>query len=281
MDKSRILDTLFKILCCIITLLGMIPIIHMLVTITLRGSKVIAKVGIVDFLTAPPPAPGSNELGGIGTAIMGTIILLIISMIIGIPLSLILAILVVEFKESLFAKITRYFVKTLIGIPTIAVSMLIYTLVVVPMGGASAIAGGIALAIVLLPYATTYIETCFESVPQEYKEAGYALGMKRLLIILKIILPITRRCVVTSIVLSTARAIGETSPLLFTAGAAHYTYPTSLTDPVSSVTLLIFEYGLSPFKNLVDVAWGAALVLTLSYFLVLIAVRLGVKGVVL
>lgn len=279
MDRARALDTLFKALCGITAFLGMALVIHMLVTIVIRGSGAIAKVGLVDFLTMPPPPPESGRLGGIGPAIMGTAILIALSALIGVPLSLALAVLAVEFSESLTSRAVRYLVKALVGVPTIAVSMLVYTLIVVPMGGASAMAGGIALAIVLLPYATTYIETCFESVSREYRDAGYALGMKRALVVLKIVLPMAKRCVVTSIILSIARALGETSPLLFTAGSAHYTYPTSLTDPVSSITLLIFEFGLSPFRNLIEIAWGAALVLTLTYLLVLTTVKLSVKGV--
>ncbi len=279
MDRDRAIDSLFKALCCTLAFLGIVPVLHMLITVAVRGSETIARVGLLRFLTDVPPAPGSSELGGIGPAIVGTAMLVAISMCIGVPLSLALAILAVEFSESPISRAVRFLARTLVGIPTIAVSMIVYLLVVIPLGGASALAGGIALAIVLLPYATTYIETCLESVPKEYREAGFALGMKRLTVALRVVLAMARKCIAVSIVISAARALGETAPLLFTAGSAHYSYPSSLLDPVSSITLLIFEFGLSPFKPLIDTAWGAALVLTLAYLLVLLGVKLGVKGV--
>ena len=279
MARDRAMDTLFKVVCCALAALGIAPVVHMIATVAIKGGETIAKVGLLRFLIDVPPAPGSNEAGGIGPALVGTAMLLAVSMAIGIPLSLVLAILAVEFSESAVSKAVRFLARTLVGVPTIAVSMLIYSLVVIPMGGASALAGGIALAIVLLPYATTYIEMCLEHVPKTYRDAGYSLGMKRITMVRKVVLGMAKKCIAVSVVISAARAIGETSPLLFTAGSAHYTYPSSLLDPVSSITLLIFEFGLSPFKPLIDTAWGAALILTLAYLLVLLGVKLGMKGV--
>ncbi len=279
MDRDRVVDVVFKIFLCVLTALGLAPALHMIFYTIARGAVVICRTGVARFLTDVPPPPGTNELGGIGPALLGTAILTAISIAIGVPLALALAILATEFSDTLIAKIVRFLSKAMMGVPTIAISMLVYTLIVVPMGGASALAGGIALAIVLLPYATTYIETCLESVPVEYREAGFALGMKKREVVTRVVLSMCRRCIAIGIVLSVARALGETSPLLFTAGSAHYVYPKSLTDPASSITLLIFEFGLTPFRNLIDVAWGAALVLIISYFLTLIAVRFAIRGV--
>lgn len=278
MAGGRALDKVFGIATGLATALCVAPFIFVLATVIERGVRAVARVGIARFLTSIPPAPGSG-LGGIGPALAGTVVLTCLTTLIGVPIALATALLVVEFPKSLFARVVRACCKSLMEVPTVLISMVVYALVVVPMGSASAIAGALALAMIMVPYASTYMEMHLESVPPRYREAGFALGMSRAGVALRVCAGIAARGIAVGIAMGVARALGETAPLLFVAGGSHYAYPTTLLSPVDSLTLLIYDFATSPYPNLVEVAWGAAFVLCLAYLAIFAAVRLLTKEV--
>jgi len=277
--RKKLIDRAFVAVIALLSAVGIAPLFYILASVAIRGAETIARVGLWRFLTAIPPAPGSHGLGGIGPALAGTLILTALSTLIGVPISIGVALLVVEFPNLFISRAVRALSKTFMEIPTILLSMLVYTLVVVPMHTPSAIAGALALSLVMIPYTTTYLETYLESVPPIYREAGYAIGMTKAGVALRVVMGIARKGVLLGIVMGVARALGETAPLLFTAGGSHYAYPTSLTGPVDSITLLIFDFAMTPYTNLIRVAWGAALVLVAMYLAVFLAIKLLVKEV--
>ena len=277
-SAKKVMDTLFAILLATCLCLCLAPFASILASTLLRGAKAIARVGLLRFLTAPPPAPGVG-VGGVGPAFAGSVVMTCLTTLIGVPISIAVAVLVTEFPKSRFARVVRALCKALMEVPTILLSMAVYVLVVVPMGSASALAGAVALALIMIPYTTTYIESQLEAVPLRYREAGYAIGLTKAGVALRISAGIAARGIAVGIVMGVARALGETAPLLFTAGGSHYAYPTSVLSPVDSLTLLIYDFATSPYPNLVSVAWGAALVLTVMYLAMFFAVKVLVKEV--
>ncbi len=276
---ERVKNWLFTAAVTAVSLIAVAPLFHIVWAVASRGYRVIAEVGLIKFLTSLPPAPASGRLGGIGPAVAGTALLTALSTLISVPVSLAVSILAVEFPENPLSRMVRVLSKAFMEVPTILLSMLIYALVVIPMHTPSAIAGSLALSLVMIPYMTAYLEAGLEAVPETYREAGYSIGMGRAGVTLNVVLGIARKSVLLGIVMGMARALGETAPLLFTAGGSHYSYPMGPGMPVDSLTLLIFDFALTPYSNLNSVAWGAALVLLTSYLMIFLAVKLLVKEV--
>lgn len=275
---KKVLDLLFATFLSVCLAACLAPFVSIVISTLVHGVNAIARVGLFRFLTAPPPAPGAGA-GGIGPALAGSVVMTCLTTLIGVPVSIAVAVLVTEFPRSRFAQVVRALCKALMEVPTILLSMAIYVLVVIPMGSASALAGAVALSLIMIPYTTTYIENQLEAVPLRYREAGYAIGLTKAGVALRISAGIAARGVAVGIVMGIARALGETAPLLFTAGGSHYAYPTSLTSPVDSLTLLVYDFATSPYSNLIGIAWGAALVLTLIYLAIFFVVRILVKEV--
>ncbi len=276
--RRRLLkDAAFKAAVVVLGVLALAPIFHVIYTVTVKGAPVVARAGI-DFFTETPAPPGSERVGGIAPAIVGSVWLAILSTMIGIPLAFLLALFLYEFRESRLARAARVFVMSLLEIPTILVGMLVYTVVVVPLGGFSVVAGALALAIVMLPYVATYVERALDSVPSTYREAALSLGLTRARTAM-IIAGIARRGILAGFLIGFAKAIGETAPLLFTVGSARNSVTLSPLEPGDAVPLLIFQFVATPYKNWIDLAWGAAFILTLTVLTVMVLLRLIVREV--
>ncbi len=271
-------DLLFRFVLLAVTSLPLIALAHLLATIMLRGGEALLKGGI-QFLTSLPPRPGSGEVGGIGPSLVGTLILTLMSTALGFPISVALGVLIFEFPNSLVARAARLVSESLMELPTILVGMLVYVLIVVPSGTFSALAGAVALAVIMVPYVTTYVEESLKAVPSTYREAAYALGLSRGKVVFKIVLGIARRGVLAGGIMGVARAMGETAPLLFTVGGVRNHYVLNPLRPSDAIPLLIYEYATSPYPNWHLVAWGAALTLVATYFAVFFLSRLVVKEV--
>ena len=180
--------------------------------------------------------------------------------------------------------------KSLSSVPTIAVSMAMFSLVVVlvntipelraflnPAG--SALTGSLALVIIALPFSYTYFSTFLRSVPATYKEAAYSIGMSRWAVIVRVVIPVIKKSILVAVLMTMARIMGETAALLFTAGRYRSGLPASIISPVDAIPLLIFDYILSPFEVWRRVAWGATLILLLFYMLIFFVVKVVVKEV--
>ncbi len=207
-------------------------------------------------LPTPVDVPG----GGMVNAIVGTLILIGIGGAIGIPIGIFAGTYLAEFGKNRFAYVVRFLSDVLSGVPSIVVGIVAWTLVVVPMHGFSALAGGIALAILMIPTITRTTEEMIKLVPDSYREAGLALGIPRWKTTLRIVLKTASKGIATGVLLGLARAAGETAPLLFTALGNRF-WSTNIFQPIASLTVYIYEYAKSPFKSWNDQAWTAALVL--------------------
>jgi phosphate transport system permease protein len=220
-------------------------------------------------LPTPVDVPG----GGMVNAIVGTLILIGIGGAIGIPIGILAGTYLAEFGKNKFGTLVRFLSDVLSGVPSIVVGIVAWTLVVVPMHGFSALAGGIALAILMIPTITRTTEEMIRLVPDSYREAGLALGIPKWKTTLMIVLKTASKGIATGVLLGLARAAGETAPLLFTALGNRF-WSTNIFQPIASLTVYIYEYAKSPFKSWNDQAWTAALVLILLISLLSLLFRI-------
>ncbi|MGC9002423.1 MAG: phosphate ABC transporter permease PstA [Dictyoglomus sp.] len=213
-------------------------------------------------LPKPPGVPG----GGIGNALLGTFILTLLASIIGIPLGIMVGVYVNEYGAGRLAWWTKFLAEVLTSFPTIIIGVFVYLVVVVPMKSFSALAGGIALSIIMLPIVAKAADESIKMVPISLREAAYALGVPKWRTILKVVIPSASSGIITGIIIAIARAMGETAPLLFTSLNNVY-WSVSLTKPIGSLTVTIFNYATSPYDDWRHMAYASALVLV---FIVLV-----------
>ncbi len=269
--KRRIfVDKVMKGVLFLAFILVLVPLLNIIFMVIINGLEVILKP---EFYLEEGRSPIVNE-GGIAHALVGTLIVTTIGSIIGIPLGLIVGIYLGEFGKNGLGEIVRLFVETMAGIPTIISGIVAYALIVVTMNGFSALAGGIALGIIMIPIIARTTDEMIRLVPDEHREAAHALGLNTSTTVLNVVLPSARKGIVTGILLAVARVMGETAPLLFTAlYTQHLNF--NLTYPVATLTTLIFTYGISPFDYWQKLAWGAAFLLLVLNLVIVLLVRHG------
>ncbi|MBW9220200.1 phosphate ABC transporter permease PstA [Methanothermococcus sp. SCGC AD-155-N22] len=269
--KLRVLkEKIFLITLGTLTLLAILPLFHIIISIFLKGAPVIAERGL-SFITE------TFSNGGIGPAIVGTLILTFTATIVGVPLAFLAGTYVYEFPESLVGRATKVLLQIMLEFPTILVGTFIAGVVVFPMGTYSALAGALALAIILMPYVAIYTEEAMSEIPKIYKEGGYALGCTRAQVIFKIITKMAKKGILTGILIGMAKVAGETAPLLYTAGGLYESYPTSLFEPIGALPLLIYNLVQSPSPEDHKMAWGAALVMLIIFLGIFIPIRYSLK----
>jgi len=259
-------EKLFLATVAILTVLGLAPVFHVLASVVYYGLEAFAKHGLSILFRV-------GTEGGIAQAVVGSVVLSILSTVIGAPLAFIVAVFAVEFRDSIFSKAVKVVAESLLEVPTVLLGMLVYILVVVPTKHYSLFAGAIALALVMLPYILIHVEQALSAVPQTYREAAYAIGMTRARTVFDVVVDIARRGVATGVLMGFAKAMGETAPLLFTVGAARSSMPCSIMDPGDAIPLMIFHYAQMPQRYYHDLAWAGSLILVASFLLVFIAVR--------
>jgi phosphate transport system permease protein len=211
-----------------------------------------------EFLTATPVGPGSTG-GGIGNAILGSLIMLVMACAIGIPWGTAAGIYLSEYGRGRTATLLRFTIDLLNSVPSIIVGIFIYGVVVVRFGF-SAIAGSLALSVIMLPIVCRGTEEILKLMPQHIREAGLALGLPRWKVILKLDVPGSRTALITAVMLAVARVFGETAPLLFTALGNQF-YARSLTQPMASMPVQIYNLARSGFQDMERQAWAGAFLL--------------------
>ena len=216
--------------------------------------------------------------GGLANAIVGTLILVGLGTLIAVPVGVGTGVYLAEHGGGRFGSLVRYTADVLSGVPSIVVGVAAYGLVVVPMGRFSAIAGGVALAILMLPTIIRSTEEVVRLVPQSYRHAALALGAPRWKVTQQIVIPAAAAGIVTASMLALARAAGETAPLLFTALGNRF-WSTALDRPIASLPVFIYDYARAPYDDWNRQAWTAALVLLMTVTLISALLRLTTRRI--
>lgn len=209
------------------------------------------------------PRPFGAEGGGVAPAIVGTLILTAIAGIIAVPTGVAAAIFVTEFRTGRWASTVRFAAELIAGLPSIVIGVFVWAWLVRHLvGHYNGLAGGVALAVIMIPIVTRTVEETLRLVPDPLREASLGLGIPRWKTILRVVLPTARAGIVTGVVLSVARAGGETAPLLLTALGNQF-FSLDLLQPVAALPVQIYTYARSPYNDWHAKAWGAALILVL------------------
>ena len=225
-----------------------------------------------DFFTKLP-APVGAVGGGMANAIMGSLELLAIAGVIGIPVGVLGGVYLAEYGSARINSVLRFLADVLNGVPSITWGVVVYGLVVLRFKGFSAYAGGLALGLIMIPLILRTTEEVVLLVPNSYREAALALGVSRWKTIVHIVMKTASRGIITGILLALARVGGETAPLLFTAFGNQF-WNHSLSQPIAALPLQIFTYAISPYDDWHRQAWAGALVLVTGVFCVNVLVRI-------
>jgi phosphate transport system permease protein len=224
------------------------------------------------FLTQTPKPVGEPG-GGMANAIAGSAFILLIASTIGVPIGIGAGIYLAEYGRNQFGNAIRFTADVLNGVPSIVVGIVAYAIVVLSQGHFSALAGGVALAIMMIPTITRTTEEMLLLVPNAVREAAYGLGVSRWRTTLSITLRTATSGVITGVMLAFARVAGETAPLLFTAFGNQY-WNWKINQPTAALSLQIFTYAISPFDEWHRQAWAGALILIVLIVLAVSAVRI-------
>ena len=267
--KLRIIkDKGFKALVVFLSILSIVPLLLILYYVIKNGLTALNW----DFFTNLPKPVGEKG-GGIANAIIGSFILVVIASLPSILLGITAGIQLSDHKGSRLAYWAGLAIDVLQGTPSIIIGIIAYLWVVVPLGGFSALSGGVALGLMMLPMIIKATEETLNLIPASLKEASLALGVPYYRTILKVVLPAGVSGIMTGVLISIARVGGETAPLLFTAfGNAFMNW--NATKPVNALPLLIYNYATSPYPEWHRVAWGASCVLVGLIFTLNIFVRI-------
>ncbi|MHB1130958.1 MAG: phosphate ABC transporter permease PstA [Chloroflexota bacterium] len=207
------------------------------------------------------PLPYGEVGGGVAPALLGTLYMLAVAALVGVPIGVATGIYLSEFNGGRLASVVRFAVDLIAGLPSIVVGVFVWALVVRHVvGNFSGLAGSLALAIIMVPIITRTVEEVLRLVPHSLREAALALGVPRWRTILRVVLPTARAGVVTGVILALARAGGETAPLLLTALGNQF-FNLNLLEPMAALPVQIYNYASSPFDDWHTKAWGGALVL--------------------
>ena len=255
-------------LTTLLTFGALFPLFSVLYLLIVRGGR---QLSLSLFTDLPPAAMVAG--GGFGNALVGTLLVVSIATAISVPFGIMAAVYLAELgPDTLTATAVRFAAKVLTGLPSILAGVFAYAAVVVITGGFSAPAGGVALALLMLPIVLLTAEDAIKSVPAKMREAAIGMGATPTQVVCRVLLPTALPGILTGVMLAVARAAGETAPLLFTALFSDYwvsrTAPqflpkaaAELMQPTPSLAVLIFNFSSSPFDNQIELAWAAALVL--------------------
>jgi len=224
-----------------------------------------------DFFTQLPGAAGEPG-GGMANAIVGTLVLVALAAAIGIPVGVLGGTYLSEYRASRLSTAARFTADVMNGIPSIVMGLFAYVLLVLPMRRFSALAGGVALGVMLIPTVMRTTEEIVRLVPQSVREASLALGIPQWKTMVRVVMPTAAAGIVTGIMVGVARVAGETAPLLFTAFGNRF-WSRDLLQPIAALPLQIFAYAISPFEDWHRQAWAGALVLVALVLLVNVAAR--------
>jgi phosphate transport system permease protein len=267
LERRSLISGMLSVGAWLVAVVACVPLFSVLIMLIVRGGRRLNW----EALTSLPPT--AFEIGGgFGNAIVGTVLMVGIAAALSVPFGILAAVFLSEVSpESKISHITRFCAKTLTGLPSILAGVFAYAAVVLATGSYSAPAGGIALALLMVPTVMLTAEEAMKMVPRIMKDAAFGLGCTPTQVVLKVVIPTAMPGIITGVMLAIARAAGETAPLLFTALFSDYWLfqggKLGVMQPTASLSVLIYNFSGMPYENQIELAWTASLVLV---FMVLI-----------
>jgi len=268
----RIVNMTMGWLTALSAMVVVLPLILILVFLVYQGASTVN----LDFFTRLPKPVGEPG-GGMANAIVGTLILVGLATCLGLPLGILGGVYLAESRDRRLPWVIRFLADVLNGVPSIVIGIFAYTIVVLPMRRFSALAGGFALAVIMLPIVLRTTEELVRLVPASLREAALALGIPEWKVMLRVVLPTARAGIITGVMVAVARIAGETAPLLFTAFGNRFWHQ-GLLQPIAALPLQIFAYAIAPYEDWHRQAWAGALVLIVMIFLSSFIARIVTKG---
>lgn len=268
----KIKDKIAYTVCLICVIIAIVPLGSILFEVIKNGLPALN----TDFFTKVP-GPIGEPGGGIANSIQGTLILIGLTSLIGVPIGIMSGIYLAEFGNNQFGRIVRLTTNVLMQFPSIVIGMFAYLVMVVPLGSFSPLAGAIALAIIMVPIIARTTEESLKLVPNTLREASMALGIRRWRTIVSIVLVSAKSGIVTGIMLSIARIAGETAPLIMTILGSQWFF-SGLTEPMDALTLRIWRLALLPYEYAHTKGWGAALILILLVLSLNVSARILIRS---
>lgn len=265
--KRLLVDKVVKIIVFSCVIIAIIPLGSILVEVFKNGLTAIS----IEFLTETPGSAGSGE-GGIGPAIQGTLIIIGLSSIIGVPIGVMSGIFLSEYGDNALARFVRFFNDVFMEFPSIILGIFAFLIIVLVLGHFSVWAGAFALSLIMFPIVARTTEESLKMVPMTYREAGTALGLKKWVITFRIVISAAKSGMVTGILLSVSRIGGETAPLIMTILGSSQFF-SSLDTPMDALPLRIWRLSLLPYDSAQLQGWGAALVL----IMIILGINLGIR----
>ena len=259
-------NQLLTVIAGLFTALAVLPLIVVIAYVLIKGGSLLN----LQLLSSLPPPPGLDG-GGIGNAIVGTLIVTLIAALIAVPVGVGAGVYLAEFAAAgWFARFVRFGTNVLAGVPSIICGVFVYGLIVstrVFFGQSySAMAGGIALAVLMLPTVIKTTDEALKLVPQELRWGAMGIGASRFTTISRVTLPAAFSSIATGVVLAIARAAGETAPLIFTALFSPF-WPEGLFNPIASMSVLIYNFAIMPYEAQIALAWASSFVLVVMILL--------------
>jgi phosphate transport system permease protein len=254
-SENRFGELFWTIVAGGFTLLALVPLILVLTYVLYRG---FSRIDIA-ALTQLPPAPGT-EGGGFANALIGTLLMVGIGALVSVPFGVLAAIYLAEFSQGRLPRWIRFATNVLSGVPSILMGVFVYGLFVITTGSYSAVAGGFALGLLMLPIIVRTTDEALQIVPQKVRWAALGMGASKFQTILRVVLPAALPAIATGLTLAVARAAGETAPLIFTALFSQF-WPQGLWEPTASLSVLVYNFATVPYEAQQRLAWAGALIL--------------------
>jgi len=269
----KLLSSAFVGCCALSVLIALVPLAFVLFFVISQGVQALNW----DFFTKMPKPVGESG-GGMANAIVGTLFVTGLGSLVAIPIGILSGVYMSEYAGTRFASVVRFAADTLNGVPSIVIGVFVYGIAVLPFKQFSALAGGLALGIMMIPIIARTTEELLLLVPGTMREGALALGATRARAVFSVVLPAALPGIITGVVLALARIAGETAPLLFTAFSNRF-FTTNLNQPIATLTVMVYTYAISPYKDWHRQAWAGALVLVMIVLLCSLLARFATRRI--
>ncbi|TCK03931.1 phosphate ABC transporter permease PstA [Phorcysia thermohydrogeniphila] len=258
-QKRKLVNGIVLVLSTLAAVFGIMWLFWILGTLIYKGFFALS----IEVFIGDPPSPG-DETGGLKHAIVGQLLIVLTATVIGIPLGVLAGTYLSEYgRNSKLANFIRDMSDVMMSVPSIVIGTFIYALLVKPVGHFMGFAGSLSLAIMMIPIVLRTTDDMLRMVPPELREAAYALGATKFKVIKDVVYRSAITGIVTGVILAVARIGGETAPLLFTSFNNNF-FTLDMTQPMASLTVTMYDYAMSPYKYWQELAWAAAIILTVG-----------------